>query len=322
MPLLVVPLGVDQLADLTLGEWDALIARSKVLFERPNHPLAERLRAAGVETGPFDGEPSADWDEWALVADPDSVRIGTLAADGAEVAAGSATPPDPLSAARGAYVARRAQAAFGSLVLVMARLRGPDGCPWDAQQTHESLQQHLLEEAHEVLETIDNGATGAELEEELGDLLLQVLFHSELAAEEGRFDIAGVAEVIVAKLVRRHPHVFGDVEVADASEVISNWERIKQEEKAPKDDPFAGIPAGLPSLVVASKTFKKAQGLGHSVTAEQAQTRATEALEQGDLGAALLWIVATARERHIDAEGALRRSLAAFRAGFDPGSRQ
>lgn len=319
MAPLVVPLAADEVPLLTLVEWDALVGRDKVMFEDIDHPLADRLKRAGVAVEALEGEPDATRTTWAVVVAPDSSMIDLLASRGAVVTAGMATPPDGLAAARGAYVGRRAQAALGSLVLTMARLRGKDGCPWDAKQTHESLQQHLLEEAHEVLEKIDQGDTGAGLEEELGDLLLQVMFHSELAAEEGRFDIAGVADVIVAKLVRRHPHVFGDVVVEDAAEVITNWEKIKKTEGKPSEDaadPFAGIPATLPALVIASKTLKKAQGLDLQVSEAEAISRVRTALDSSDIGDAILWLVALARARHVDAEGALRRSVQALKASL------
>src|SRR5438876_7403154 len=116
------------------------------------------------------------------------------------------------------------------LVRVMARLRGPGGCPWDLEQTHQSLARHLLEETHETLEAIDQGDPDR-LREELGDVLLQVVFHAEMARQEGTFDVDDVAESITAKLIRRHPHVFGDVEVESTAEVLVNWERIKAEEK-------------------------------------------------------------------------------------------
>ena len=111
------------------------------------------------------------------------------------------------------------------LVRVMARLRAPDGCPWDREQTHASLARHLLEETHEVLDAID-ADDPERLREELGDVLLQVAFHAQLAADEGAWDVDDVARGIVEKLIRRHPHVFGDVEVAGADEVLVNWERI------------------------------------------------------------------------------------------------
>ena len=131
------------------------------------------------------------------------------------------------------------------LVKVMYRLRAPGGCPWDREQTHQSLARHLLEETHETLDAIDSGDL-SRLREELGDLLLQVLFHAEIADEEGGFDIDDVAEGVTAKLVRRHPHVFGDVQVESASEVLRNWESIKAEERG--DGPLEDD--GLARLVV------------------------------------------------------------------------
>jgi MazG family protein len=221
--------------------------------------------------------------------------------------------PDALTAARGAYLNRRAAASLTSLALVMARLRGPGGCPWDAEQTHASLQVHLLEEAHEVIEAIDAGMTGSELEEELGDVLLQVAFHSQMAADDGRFDLASVAEGIVAKLIRRHPHVFGDVAVEDSAEVLRNWEKIKSDEKV-REDPFEGIPNTLPALLATYKTQKRAGALGFSASESDARAELSRALDDGDLGAALFWLVALARALKIDPEGALRKRLAAFRA--------
>lgn len=316
MPLLVVPLAADGVGALTLSEWDALRRSEGVLFEDAEHPLIERLRAEGVQAGPFDDEPAAGRDSWAFVADPSSPRIVELARAGATVTSGAVTTPDSLTAAHAAPVLRRASAALGSLAAIMARLRSDDGCPWDREQTHDSLKVHLIEEAHEVIETIEDGDIGAELEEELGDLLLQVAFHARLAEQEGRFDVARVAEGIVAKLVHRHPHVFGDVEVAGASDVVRNWEQLKQKEKL-RSDPFDGIPKGLPSLLAAYKTQKKAAGLGFAPDEERIRKEVAAAtsddVDEASLGEALFWLVALAREKGIDPEGALRKSLTRFK---------
>jgi uncharacterized protein YabN with tetrapyrrole methylase and pyrophosphatase domain len=312
MPLLVVPLGEDELPRLTLAEWDALTARRTVLFERPGHPLLPRLGAAGVRCGIFDDEPDPAAGDTALVADPASPRIVELARLGAEVTSGTARPPDPLTGALGAPVGRRAESSLATLAFVMARLRSDDGCPWDLEQTHESLKVHALEETYEVIEAITAGTLGAELADELGDLLLQVVFHARIAEQEGRFDLATVAEAIVAKLVRRHPHVFGDVSVASAAEVVGNWEAIKRSEKE-RSDPFDDIPAALPALLAAAKTQKRATALGFNPSEDDARRAATDALDAGRVGDALFWVVAAARARGLDPETALLAALSRFR---------
>jgi MazG family protein len=313
MPLLVVPVAPDEAGLVTLEEWDALVACQKVLFERPDHPLAARLRDAGVAAGPFDDDPVADRDGWALVADPTSPRVIELARAGANVTSGRALSPDALTAAHGAYLARRGAASLGALALVMARLRSDDGCPWDQEQTHESLRVHLLEEAYEVLDAIDKGEVTDELEEELGDVLLQVAFHSQLAADEDRFDLAGVADRLVAKLLHRHPHVFAETTVADAAEVIRNWESIKATEKK-REGPFEGLPEALPALLLAYKTQKRAAGVGFTADGTAAREHLDAALDgDTDIGEALFWLVALARDAGIDPEGALRNATRRFR---------
>lgn len=329
MPLVVVPLGVGEEHALTLREWDALRACERVLFERPDHPLAERLRAHGVVAGPFDEEDEdvdPGRDGWALVTEPDSPRVVELARAGAVVTSGAAGAPDSLTAAHAAPVARRAAAALGEAALVMARLRSPDGCPWDHEQTHESLEVHLIEEAHEVLDAIDRGAIREELEEELGDVLLQVLFHAQMAADDGRFDIEGVATALAGKLVHRHPHVFGDVAVEGASDVVRNWETIKAAEKkragAPADR-FADIPPSLPALLAAYKTQKRAASLGWEASSGEALARLRAAADAGEaagtaegLGELLFWAVAVARAAGLDPESALRRATLRFKQSF------
>ena len=316
MPLLVVPVARDGAGDLALSEWDALAGCDRVLFERLDHPLLERLRSHGVDAGPIDDDPPADRDGWALVADPDSPRVLELARAGASVSSGAAAAPDALTAAHGAGFVRRAAASLGALALVMARLRSDDGCPWDREQSHGSLKVHLLEETYEVLDTIDRGEIGAELEEELGDVLLQVVFHAQLAADDGRFDVAAVADRLVAKLVHRHPHVFGAVEVADAAAVVRNWESIKTEEKG-RTSRFEGLPEGLPALLLAYKTQKRAAGAGFEADPEVAIAKLEEALAgTPDIGGSLFWLVALARAAGVEPEGALRRTVAEFRDSF------
>lgn len=307
---------------LTLREWDLLIEREQVLFEDPAHPLIARLKAHGVSAGAFDDEPDAADDARALVAAPGSPRIIELARAGAEVIADPGRGPDPLTVAHGASVARRAAGSLGALAQVMARLRSSDGCPWDQEQTHESLRVHLVEEAYEVLDAIDRGGLEADLEEELGDLLLQVFFHAQLAAEHQRFDVATVAERLVAKLLHRHPHVFGETVVADAGEVVRNWESIKATEKE-RSGPFEDVPAGLPALLYSYKMQKRAAAVGFEADEERTIEEANRALEAlrsdpapAAVGAALFWVVALARARGFDPEGALRAETNRFRDTF------
>ena len=152
---------------------------------------------------------------------------------------------------------------FDRLVAVMARLRSQEGCPWDQEQTHQSLRPYLLEEAYEVLEAID-AEDDEELCSELGDVLLQVVFHAQVATERDSFTIDDVCAAIVDKLVRRHPHVFGDVDVDDAEQVVVNWERIKRSERngAEPGSTLDGVPRHLPALLRAQRIQDKASRVG------------------------------------------------------------
>ncbi|MGZ5291582.1 MAG: nucleoside triphosphate pyrophosphohydrolase [Actinomycetota bacterium] len=213
------------------------------------------------------------------------------------------------------------------LVRVMARLRGPGGCPWDAEQDHRSLARHLLEETHEALDAIDAGDRD-QLREELGDVLLQVVFHAQMAADDGAWDVDDVAEGIVRKLIRRHPHVFGEVEVSGADEVLVNWERIKEQEKGPKpleDD----IPASLPALARAAKVQRRAGGRGfewrsvasalEALREEVGELEATTDPDdaEGEIGDVLFATVSVARKLGVDAESALRRTIRGFAARYE-----
>ena len=208
----------------------------------------------------------------------------------------------------------------------MQRLRGPEGCPWDREQTHHSLGRHLLEEAHETLEAIDSGDP-ARLREELGDVLLQVIFHAEMARQEGTFDVDDVAEGIVAKLIRRHPHVFGDADVDSSAQVLLNWERIKTEEKGERgvDE---DIPASMPALVRASKVQRRAAGAGFDWrTREAAAAKVLEELQEleessperaeEELGDLLFAVAALARRLDVDPETALRKATKRFGERFE-----
>ena len=187
-----------------------------------------------------------------------------------------------------------------------------DQCPWDREQTHESLTKYLVEEAYELIDAVgeltpDDHVAYARVEDELGDVLLQVLFQSAIAAEVNQFDIDDVAEVLRRKLVRRHPHVFGDVEVADAAEVKSNWDRIKERERGgPTGSTLDGIPAGLPALHRAAKVMNRARkaGMGDLVPLGDHEA------EPDALGEELLRLVSISATAGIDPELALRAATA------------
>lgn len=195
-------------------------------------------------------------------------------------------------------------------------------CPWDREQTHDSLRRHLLEESYEVLDAIDHldveAGTGYEhLEEELGDLLFQVLFHTQLATEAGQFTLDDVARTVHDKLQARHPHVFGDVEAHDADAVAANWEQIKKAEKG-RESVFEGIPEALPALLFALKVRKKAAGLPEGAQVPPPSSAlvgepASSAVDADGLGVALLALVELARDAGIDPEDALRRAASAHR---------
>jgi XTP/dITP diphosphohydrolase len=194
-------------------------------------------------------------------------------------------------------------AALMRLVAVMDRLRSPGGCPWDAEQTHDSLASYLLEETYETLEAIDSGDR-EHLREELGDLLLQVVFHARVAAEDAHdpFTIDDVAAGISDKLVRRHPHVFADATAETSAHVEARWDEMKAAEKG-RTSALDGIPRALPALSLAAKTMGRAERAGVAP--------ALPAVEE-DIGDALLAMVARARDAGVDPEQALRRAVARY----------
>ena len=225
---------------------------------------------------------------------------------------------------------------FAALVGLMARLRSPNGCPWDREQTHATLRKYFIEETYEVLEAIDADDPDL-LCEELGDALLQVVFHAQLASETGDFDADDVIGRIVAKLVRRHPHVFGTTTAADSAEVLKNWEQIKRTEKAHDADwrPSAldGVPKGLPALMQAMEISKRAVKVGFEwpdfpavlakLDEEMAELKAELAADPPDkarvfaeLGDLLFTLVQVARWQKLDPEDALRQMQARFSARF------
>lgn len=229
--------------------------------------------------------------------------------------------------------------AFEELVSVMARLRAPDGCPWDREQDHVTLKPYLLEEAYEVLEAVDAGDDDA-LCAELGDVLLQVVFHAQVATDEDRFTVDDVCRAITDKLRRRHPHVFGDLEVDDAEQVVTNWDAIKRAERTgdgPPPSALDGVPKVLPALQRALRVQERARRVGfdwervdgpldkvaeefdelrsawQQVDADDAATRAPVEEEFGDL---LFALVNTARFLQVQPEEALRAAVGKFERRF------
>jgi tetrapyrrole methylase family protein / MazG family protein len=213
---------------------------------------------------------------------------------------------------------------------VVARLRAPGGCPWDREQTHESLRPYLLEETYELLEAIDT-ADDAKMMEELGDVLLQVAMHAEIAAEQDRFDAAEVSEAVAAKMVKRHPHVFGTTTVADADEVLRNWEHQKQREArsaGSQESVVDRVPAGLPALAWTLALQKRAARVGFDYVSplaaaeavgEEARELSSGAGSKGsfdELGDLLFAVVALARKMRVNPEDALRVAGQRFRHRF------
>jgi tetrapyrrole methylase family protein/MazG family protein len=223
------------------------------------------------------------------------------------------------------------ETSFEAFQEIIAHLRAPDGCPWDREQTHASLRPYLLEEAYEVLSALDSGDPAA-MREEFGDLLLQVVLHAQIASEAGEFNMAEVLRGIHTKIVKRHPHVFGDVQLKDSQAVLQNWERLKENERAESGKKlasmFAGIAKALPSLSQAEEIQRRAarvgfdwpeiQGVIDKINEEMDEVRdapdpESQAAEIGDL---LFAVVNLARWYEVDAESALREASNRFRERF------
>ena len=230
-----------------------------------------------------------------------------------------------------------AREAFQGLVETIWRLRQPDGCPWDRKQTHASIAKNMIEEAYEAVDCIEANDV-AHLREELGDVLMQVVLHAQIAADAGEFSMADVAEDINQKLIRRHPHVFGDAAAHDADEVLAIWDSVKLAEKDAKDKAseragekpeglLDGVPTSLPALMQAQKVSRKAAAVGfewetvqdvwEKVAEERAEFEREEPGTQEremEFGDVLFALVNVARKEGIDAESALRASTAKFRS--------
>jgi nucleoside triphosphate diphosphatase len=227
--------------------------------------------------------------------------------------------------------------ALAQAIAIMARLRGPGGCPWDREQTFDSIKRHTLEETYEVFDAIERRAW-PDLKDELGDLLLQVLFYAQMAAEAGYFTITDVAANLNAKLIRRHPHIFGNVQAADSDAVLRNWEQIKRTEKQasakPQSSMMDDIPRTMPAMLEAGKLGSRAakvgfdwpdpEGLFDKLQEEIGELKAELSVEnlpappaaEEELGDLLFTAVNLARHLKIDPESALRASNAKFRRRF------
>lgn len=199
------------------------------------------------------------------------------------------------------------------LAEVMNKLRSPGGCPWDAEQTHESLLKYLLEESYEFVESVESG-NRADMREELGDILLQVYFHSRIAEEHGDepFTVDDVAKGVADKLISRHPHVFSDVKVDSTGDVLENWERIKREEKG-RTSAHDGVPTGQPALSLATKLIYRAQK--NQLSTPSLPHREIAPTEEA-FGRELLALISWAVEHGIDPEVALRKAALEFRDGM------
>lgn len=225
-----------------------------------------------------------------------------------------------------------AKRSFDELVRLMSTLRGPNGCPWDREQTLDDLKPFVIEEAYEVVDAVDRNDRRALLEE-VGDLLMEAVFIAEIAREEGSFDIYDSVTAIHDKLVRRHPHVFADVEVSGADEVITNWEKLKNEErKAENKSVLSGVPQALPALLKGSRLTEKAARVGfdwrrtedvfHKVEEEigelrQAVDRGDKAEMQSELGDLLFTIANVARKLDVNPEEALQSTNRKFMRRFE-----
>ena len=216
---------------------------------------------------------------------------------------------------------------FATLVDIIAKLRAPDGCPWDRKQTHTSLRENLLEECYEVLEALDE-ADAEKLCAELGDLLMQIVFHAQIAAEAGEFEVGDVIKGINSKLVHRHPHIFGSLKVKDAEEVVLNWEALKREEREAGTSILDGVPKQLPALGYSQSVQRRVAGVGFDwedvdgvidklaeevSELKQASSQAQRANEFGDL---LFTLANIARRMDVDLETALRETNQRFSRRF------
>jgi tetrapyrrole methylase family protein/MazG family protein len=280
---------------------------------RGDAPAADPLPGRHARRGPRAVLGALYPDAHALRRLDDGVELALSALDDAAVAAADwlVRPLDPVDNLASPH----------GMAAISARLRAPDGCPWDRKQTHLTLRPYLLEEAYETVDAIENGAP-ADLAEELGDLLLQVILHAQFAAEEGTFDLTDVYRSIAAKIVRRHPHVFGEVDVDGVEQVLTNWETIKAGERAERgkehEGAFGGVARALPALPASREIQERASALGwdwdridgvwEKVREEIEELRSAETDDERlhEIGDTLFALVNLARWMKLDPEEALR----------------
>lgn len=193
---------------------------------------------------------------------------------------------------------------FDSLLQVAEQLLGPNGCSWDQKQTFLSLQPYVIEEAHEVVEAVD-ADDDEKMIEELGDLLYTIVFFGKLAEKMGRFSMEQIIQTVKEKLIRRHPHVFGDLKVKDTEEIIKNWEKIKAEEKGKKSSSEQKPPSTLPTLIRAQKILKQLMRIDSPLISQEL----APPLSEKELAEAMMALIVRAEQNGLDAESALRRSL-------------
>jgi XTP/dITP diphosphohydrolase len=301
---------------LTRSAWQCL--ESAEVCASEDHPLVPLLRESGIESHAVAGQSPLDLARELL--DRAALRdVVWLVGDDGDAALTEALAPQTaarvdagvdivLEVMHGSFDVPGAR--LLDVVAVMDRLRSPEGCPWDAEQTHSSLASYLVEETFETLAAIDaDDADG--MREELGDVLLQVVFHARIAEEcdDRPWSIDDVAAGLVDKLVRRHPHVFGDAEAASADEVEERWHEQKEAER-PGRSVIDGVPMALPALALSEKLLSRSAKAGLDLTVEEPDL--PEELSEEVLGALLFGVVSAARRRGLDSESALRRQAHTF----------
>ena len=330
---------------LPLHGWSALVSSDLVLVSSTDHPFVGDLEMADLPVevlGRDRVQSMAGLDLLAAGGDPERAAWGRAVADRVEETGGDVAwlrgPGDgdadlhamAMEAAQRSlevevvyFGAEPRGAALLDLVGVMARLRGPGGCPWDREQDHASLGAYAVEEVYELLEAIHSGDPEA-VREELGDVLLQVVFHAQIATDDATFDVDDVARGIADKLVRRHPHVFADGDARTPDQVSLRWDELKAEEKPDRDGPFDGVPTALPALQLVEKYQRRAAragvddvdpgqaaaGVRDALAAVQDGSDSSRTAGVGDLLAA---VVALARAYDVDPEAALRGSAHRYR---------